>query len=58
MFIDILTVMKINEAEGFFSVQESFKPLESYFCVLLVNLERNMISNYINKVLLLFPNKY
>lgn len=48
MFIDILTVMKINEAEGFFSVQESFKPLESYFCVLLVNLEHNMISNYIN----------
>lgn len=63
--MDILTIMRINtrlkQSSGkFTSLQESFKPLESYFCVLLVSLEHNIISgtNNINEMLLQFPNKY
>lgn len=39
-----------HEAEVFSSLQESYKPLESYFCVLMVSLEDNMMAgtNHIN----------
>lgn len=65
MFMDILAIMRKNmrlkQSSGkFSSLQESFKPLQSYFCVLLGSLEHNMISgtNYINEMLLQFPNRY
>lgn len=61
MFLDIVTIMRINmrlkKSSGkFSSLQESFKPL----CVLLVSQEHYMISgtNYVNEMLLQFPNKY
>lgn len=49
-----------HEAEVFSSLQKSYKPLESYFCVLIVSLEDNMVAgtNYINEILPLFPNNY
>lgn len=49
-----------HEAEVFSSLQKSCKPVESYFHVLMVSLEDNMIAvkNYIKDMLLLFPNNY
>lgn len=50
----------IHKAEVFSSLQKSYKPLESYFHVLMVNLEDKMIAgtNYINELLLLLANTY
>lgn len=50
----------IHEAKVFSSLHKSYKPLESYFHVLMVNLEDKMIAgtNYINEMLLLFANTY
>jgi len=60
MLLDMHGYSHYHENKHFLSLQKSYKPLESCFHVLMASLEDNMIdgTNYINEMLLLFPNNY